>query len=90
MENMGSTSPPACRLQQDKSFALGDGAIKDPGFYSSIHQEYLEHKHGSEGKDQIKPSSFDAMDFSSTHWDLIGQVHMMTMKTQILIKSPQT
>ena len=47
------------------------GAIKDPGFYSSIHQESLEHKYGGEGKDQIKPPSLDTMDFSSIHWDLI-------------------
>ena len=45
--------------------------IKDPGFHSLIHQESLEHKYGGEGKDQIKPSSLDTMDFSSTHWDLI-------------------
>ena len=64
-----SMSPPA--RQKLARIALGDGAIKDPGFYSSIHQESLEHKYGGEGKDQIKPSSLDTMDFSSTHWDLI-------------------
>ena len=41
------------------------------GFYSSIHQDSLEHKYEDEGKDQIKPPSLDTMDFSSTHWYLI-------------------
>ena len=57
------------QLQQDKSLHKlhleMHGAIKDLGYYSSIHQESLAHKYGGEGKDQIKPSSLDAMDFSS-------------------------
>ena len=60
-----SMSPPA--RQKLARIVLGDGAIKDPGFYSSIHQESLEHKYGGEGKDQLKPSLLDTMDFSSTH-----------------------
>ena len=35
--------------QKLTQIALGDGAIKDPGIYSSIHQESLEHKYGGAG-----------------------------------------
>ena len=48
--------------QKLAQIALGDGAIKDPGFYTSLHQESMNDKQ----KEQQ-----DTSDFSGTHWNLI-------------------
>lgn len=49
--------------------ALGDGAIKDLGFYSSLHQEELEDKY--QKHKQENTYSLDLPDFSGSQWDLI-------------------
>ncbi len=69
--------------QKVARIALGDGAISNPGFYSSLHQDTLKDKyiHRNREKDQIE-SSLDTEDFRGTQWDLIRVGAYDTYKEQ--------
>ena len=51
--------------QELAQVALGEGAVKDSGFYSSLHQESLE------GTSTCQNKHKDTPDFTCSQWDLI-------------------
>ena len=57
--------------------ALGDGAVQDPAFYASIHQQSLDDQYGiaakEKSKGQMQKGDLHAEEpnFEGTEWDLI-------------------
>ena len=62
--NFTSSASSSARLMLAQ-VALGEGAIKHPGFYSCLHQQSLEESSTCENK------HMDTTDFSGSQWDLI-------------------
>ena len=56
--------------------AVGDGAVQDPVFYASIHQQFLDVQYGTAEKqtseEQIQKGDLKEPNFDGTELDLIG------------------
>ena len=63
-----STSASSSARQKLAQIVLGDGAIQDAGFYSSLHQESLEGHSTCQNRNNI---STDKPEFRGSQWDLI-------------------
>ena len=72
------TSASSSARQRLAQIALGDGAIQDAGFYSSLHQKSLEAERSISANGENTQT--DKPDFSGTHWDVIRAGASKTMK----------
>ena len=65
----------ASRHIEIAELALGEGAVQDPGFYASIHQQFLDDQYETSGKEisreQLQKEDMEQLHFEDTEWDLI-------------------